>query len=68
MPDLADDLLWGAGSIAKALFGLNNKKTRRKVYHLHQEDRLPIWKDGPDIISRKSLLDEHYRPPKQAAE
>ena len=41
MSDLADDLLWGAGPIAKDLFGHDTKKNWRKDYHLHQKRRLP---------------------------
>jgi hypothetical protein len=57
------DLLWGAGPIAKALFGRDTQKNRRKVYYGHQRRRLPIWKEGSEIITRKSLLQRHYSPP-----
>jgi hypothetical protein len=69
MSDLAKDLLWGAGAIAKDLFGRDTKPNRRKVYHLHQKGRLPTWNsgDGEDgketIVTRKSLLRRHFNPP-----
>jgi hypothetical protein len=63
MDTLSDDLLWGAGPIAKDLLGRDTKKNRRKVYHLHQKGLLPTWKEGAEIITRKSLLREHFNPP-----
>jgi hypothetical protein len=66
MSDLADDLLWGAGPIAKDLFGRDSEKNRRRVYHLHQKCRLPTWKQGSDIVTRKSLLRQHFNPPVKA--
>lgn len=63
MDDLADDLLWGAGPIAKELRGKDTKKNRRWVYHRHQRGLLPTWKEGAEIITRKSLLRQHFNPP-----
>jgi len=67
MSELASDLLWGAGEIAKDLFGRDTEKNRRKVYHLHQQERLPTWKSGEgkhaEIVTRKSLLRQHFNPP-----
>jgi hypothetical protein len=65
MSDLANDLLFGAGQIAEDLFGADTKKTRRKVYHLHGLGRLPTSKldKGPEIISRRSLLRDHFKAP-----
>src|SRR5262249_12028615 len=66
MRSLSDDLLRGAGAIAKHCFGKNTKETRRKIYN--QRKRLPIWSDGDGpyapLLSRKSLLDRHYAGPK----
>ena len=67
---LADDLLPGAGPIAKYVFGHNNERTRRKVYYQYErtgkaetgEDVWPLWKNGQEITSRKSLLDSHFQP------
>jgi len=66
MSSLSDDLLRGAGAIAKHCFGKNTKENRRKIYN--QRKRLPIWSDGDGpyapLLSRKSLLDRHYAGPK----
>jgi hypothetical protein len=66
---LTDDLLAGAGAIAKYVYGKNDKKHRRKVYYKYEqveqeECEWPLWKDGQEITSRKSLLDQHFNPPK----
>ena len=63
MSELWKDLLWGVGPIAKALFGRDTQKNRRKVYYGHQRRRLPTWKKGSEIITRKGLLQRHYSPP-----
>jgi hypothetical protein len=66
MSDLASDLLHGAGAIAEEVFGTRSEKARRRIYHLHQKRRLPTWKEGPEIMSTKSAIREHYSD-KQAA-
>jgi hypothetical protein len=56
---LADDLLEGAGEIARFMFGDNNAKSRRRVYHLaaaDRNDRLPVFRMGNQIFARKSTL------------
>ena len=63
MSSLADDLLSGAKAIAQHVFKKTDKKSQRKVYHKYQMGLWPIWKDGNELISRKSLLDEHFTPP-----
>jgi hypothetical protein len=63
MSNLCDDLLRGAGPIAAELYGRDNAKNRRRVYYRHGRGRLPTWKDGEEIITRRSLLDQHYRRP-----
>ncbi len=66
---LADDLLVGAGPIAKEVRGEDTEKNRRWVYHRHQQKLLPTWKQGADIITRRSLLQQHFSPPaKELAE
>jgi hypothetical protein len=60
MSKLYEDLLVGAGAIALELYGRDTAKNRRRVYYRHQEGRLPTWKDGEEIITRKSLLNRHY--------
>jgi hypothetical protein len=63
MGELGDDLLPGAKAIARYVFKRADKAAQRKVYHKFQTKRWPIWKDGADLISRKSLLNEHFNPP-----
>jgi hypothetical protein len=53
-PDLSADLLRGADSIAEFLFGEGGD--RRKVYHLAETSRLPVFKLGSKICARKSVL------------
>jgi hypothetical protein len=60
---LADDLLFGAGSIAKFVHGRDTKKTRRQIYHAHERGFIPVWKQGDQLISTKSALRAHYAPP-----
>jgi hypothetical protein len=60
--NLAADLLRGAKAIAKHVYGKTDGHTQRRVYHKHQTGDWPIWKDGSDLISRKSLLDAHFQP------
>lgn len=52
--DLSDDLLQGAGEIAKFVFG--DRQKRRQVYYLAQTSRLPIFKLGITICARRSRL------------
>jgi hypothetical protein len=61
--ELADDLLRGAGQIANHVFKKKDHKHKRKVYHAYEMQRWPIWKDGAELISRKSLLNQHFNPP-----
>jgi hypothetical protein len=63
MRKLADDVLRGAGPIAEEVLGQNTKKNRRKIYYLHEKGLLPTWTEGAEIITRRSLLEEHYSPP-----
>ena len=51
---LADDLLRGADKIAEFLFG--DPGQRRKVYHLRECSRLPVFKLGAVLCARKSVL------------
>jgi hypothetical protein len=70
---LADDLLPGAGAIADYVYGHDDPENRRKVYYQYEKvekaketksekDTWPLWKDGQEITSRKSLLDSHFQP------
>lgn len=51
---LADDLLEGAEGIAEFLFG--DAKKRRRVYHLAENKRLPVFRLGAVLCARKSTL------------
>jgi hypothetical protein len=64
---LTDDLLAGAGAIAKYVYGKNDKKHRRKVYYKFERQEWPLWKDGQEITSRKSLLDQYFTPKAKVA-
>jgi len=63
---LADDLLPGAGAIAEYVYGQNTPELRRRIYYKYErrkdKDGWPVWKDGQEITSRKSLLDLHFTP------
>jgi len=51
---LADDLLRGAGQIAKFVFG--DPGQRRKIYHLAENSQLPVFRLGSVLCARKSVL------------
>jgi hypothetical protein len=50
----ADDILRGADKIALYLFG--EATQRRKVYHLAEKSKLPVFRLGAVICARKSVL------------
>jgi hypothetical protein len=52
--NLASDLLCGAEDIADFLFG--DRKHRRKVYHLAETSRLPVFRLGSKLCARRSVL------------
>lgn len=51
---LAGDILYGADTIAEFVYG--SKIHRRKVYNLIETNRLPHFRLGMIICSRKSVL------------
>lgn len=51
---LSHDLLRGAEEIAAFMFG--SKKLRRKVYHLAETSRLPVFRLGSVLCARRSVL------------
>jgi hypothetical protein len=53
-PALAEDLLRGADQIAEFLFG--DPEERRKVYHLAETSRLPVFRLGAVLCARRSVL------------
>ena len=52
--ELADDLLRGAEEIAEFIFG--TKKSKRKIYHLAESSRLPLFRLGSVLCARRSTL------------
>ena len=51
---LAHDLLRGADEIADFVFG--DARQRRKVYHLAETSRIPIFRLGSMLCARPSVL------------
>lgn len=51
---LSDDLLRGAEAIADFLYG--DARQRRKVYHLAETSRLPIFRLGSVLCARRTVL------------
>jgi len=51
---LADDILRGADKIAEFMFG--DSRERRKIYHLAEKSRLPVFRLGAVLCARKSVL------------
>ena len=51
---LADDLLYGGIAIAVFIWGDPGK--RRRVYHLAETERLPVFRMGATLCARKSRL------------
>jgi hypothetical protein len=64
-PDVAGDILRGADEIAKFLFG--HHKYRRRVYNLVSRKQLPIFRMGPSICARKSVLLQWIETQKRSA-
>lgn len=53
---LAPDLLRGAEEISEFLFGTRDQ--RRKVYHLAETTKLPVFRLGSLVCARRSVLME----------
>ena len=53
---LAPDLLRGAEEISEFLFGTRSQ--RRKVYHLAETSKLPLFRLGSVLCARRSVLME----------
>ena len=51
---IGDDLLQGAEEIARYLYG--DPTERRKVYHLAEASRIPVFRLGATLCARKSTL------------
>ena len=54
---LATDVLRGAKQISTFLYG--SPDDRRKVYHLAETNRIPVFRLGAALCARKSKLIEH---------
>ncbi|MDP4021044.1 helix-turn-helix domain-containing protein [Methylobacterium sp. NEAU 140] len=53
---LAEDMIEGAGPIAKFLFGSEDTKARRKIYHIIEQHDFPSFKIGGKIYARRSSI------------
>lgn len=51
---IAGDILYGADAIAEFMYG--SKECRRTVYNLVQNKRIPHFRIGSSICTRKSVL------------
>lgn len=51
---IGDDVLPGAEAISEFIYG--NTEDRRKVYHLAQTGRIPVFRMGALVCARKSTL------------
>lgn len=51
---LAGDILYGADAIAEFMYG--SKESRRAVYNLVQNKRIPHFRIGASVCARKSVL------------
>lgn len=55
--NLPNDMLEGAQAIAEFLFGPDDKaRNRRRVYHIVETGRLPVFRLGSVLCARKSVL------------
>ena len=51
---LGGELLEGADEIAEFMFG--DPRKRRKVYHLAENSKLPVFRLGSTLCARRSVL------------
>jgi hypothetical protein len=56
MQGLSDDLMFGAAAIARDVFGKDDKKNRRRIYHLHELGLLGTFKLKGQIAGRRSTI------------
>jgi hypothetical protein len=50
------DILRGATQIAEFLFGTTSAKGVRRVYHLAETSKIPVFKLGSVLCARRSVL------------
>jgi hypothetical protein len=62
---LHEDLLVGAGAIARFLYGSSRK--RRQVYYLFEQNALPGFRWGTQLCARRSTLLEYIKDRENAA-
>ena len=53
---LADDMLRGAGEIAYFIYGASGIKERKRVYHLVDCGKLPVFRLGSQLCALKSTI------------
>ena len=53
---LADDLIWSARAIGFEIWGKDDAKHQRKIFHLFATSRTPIVKIGSTYVVRRSTL------------
>ena len=52
--NLTPDMLLGAAAIAEFMYG--DRGARRKVYHLAETSKLPLFRLGSQLCARRSVL------------
>jgi hypothetical protein len=65
MEKLSDDLIVGADNLAEFVFG--DKEKRRRIYHLNEAGKLPLFNLGPRLAGRRSTLTRFIEEQEQAA-
>jgi hypothetical protein len=65
--DLANELLEGAGQIAKFMYGRDDQRTRRRVFYLLETGEIPGRKMGGKWISKKTAIRERTHVSGRAA-
>ena len=53
---LAEDIMTGAGPIAKFIFGSASETNKRRVYHAADKLGLPTFRLGATICARRSTI------------
>ena len=66
-PALAYDLILSAADLAKEIYGVANKKNRRRVFELKRKGRMPIFKLGGRLVARRSQLRAEIKRREQEA-
>jgi hypothetical protein len=64
---LADDLLVGAGEIARFIYGDDSEPNRRRVYHAASKREFPTFKLNGAVSARRSTILRFIESREQAA-